>query len=195
MSAEAEIEWWQNLADTQAEDNRHGVPPYDISHVALYLVSFFGHAHGNFLDLGCGRGRLTNHVARLASKWKIKGTDVSLGAILQARRDAPPNVQYRIGNGTKIPFGATEGLDGAWSITVFQHIPDEQKWAYLRDVHRRLKPGAKFVFTVALGDEDTFLSHQIKDTAAFMTDLVGIYEHAQMSTVDENGWYWVVASK
>lgn len=195
MSAEEEIQWWQDLADVASEDNRHGVPPYDVSHVACRIVEIFGNAKGNFLDLGCGRGRLTNLVGRLASKWRIKGTDVSLGAILQARRDSPMNVQYRIGNGTKVPFSKTEGLDGAWAITVFQHIPDEQKWAYLRDIHARLKPGSKFVFTIAIGDEDQFLSHQISDPPSFLHDICDLYSVAALSPVDENGWYWVEAIK
>lgn len=196
MSTEAEIEWWQNLADAQAEDNRHGVPPYDVSHVALRLTEIFGFAKGNFVDLGCGRGRLTNLVGRLASAWRIKGTDVSLGAILQARRDAPPNVTYRIGNGSKIPFSKTEGLDGAWSITVLQHLPHEQKWAYLRDIHTRLKPGARFVFNIAIGDEDTFLSHQVPDLAKFGEEVADLYSAVNyVDWPDENGWYWMEAIK
>ena len=153
MTPERERAWWSSLTDQDQIDNTAGVPPYDVEAVA----DLIGPPFERGLDLGCGVGRLTNHIAAAHPESTIYGVDIAQPMIDAANRDAAErglaNVRYLTGDGRTIPLGVDGMFDRVWSITMFQHIPYEATLEYIAGVAWHLRPGGKFTFTVAVSDE------------------------------------------
>ena len=101
------------------------------------------------LEIGCGAGRMTRHLARIFGH--VHAVDVSGEMIAQARarlRDVA-NVSLYHTDGVGLSQIGAAPLDFALSYIVFQHIPDiEVIHGYLRQVAERLQPGALFKFQV-----------------------------------------------
>lgn len=199
MSALDEEAWWNGLGDEDALLNTAGDPPYNVVSVGIRILNSVDPLR--LLDLGCGMGRLTNMIARrlLPDEGVVHGVDVSRrlldAAVTDANQRGLSNVHYWHGDGRTLPSGLGGRLSGAYSVAMFQHIPSDAMWGYLRHVHERLEPGGVFVFTIALGDEDTFLNHQIPDVSSFAQDLAEIYNDVMIEPLDEIGWTWVTARK
>lgn len=66
---------------------------------------------GTVLDIGCGLGRLTKPLAKRHPNWHLIGFDPLPGA-----QATEPNEEYR----TDMP----SEFDSAFSVLVFQHLPD-----------------------------------------------------------------------
>ncbi len=102
---------------------------------------------GRVLDLCCGTGDLTFHLARTDASLDIAGVDFCAPMLDGARRRAP-----REGRGAKIAFAegdvmalpfADESFDGAIMGFSLRNVVDIV--ATLREARRVLKPGARFV--------------------------------------------------
>ena len=202
MVSEAATErfWWDGLEGDEIALNTAGHPPYDVSRAAGFILDAIGPLNGfaRLLDLGCGGGRLTTEVAGMVPlTTEVVGVDISRAMIDLARRWPAHNALYRVGDGRNLP--ERSGMfDGAWSVALFQHIPREAKQAYLSEVFNHLRPGATFVFTVAVGDDDMFLNHQLTedDLAEMLHQLSIIFDNVtRYFPVDENGWTWIEATK
>ena len=100
---------------------------------------------GRALDIGCGLGRFSHHLARHFER--VDGVDISDAMIARARdmglRD---NVRLTRVSGSDLgPFEA-ECFDFAFSYLVLQHIPEERDvLSYLRELRRVLKPTGRAV--------------------------------------------------
>lgn len=192
--ARDEENWWSEAGD----DNLHGVPPYDIDEVSRIILTRCDAHPARVLDLGCGRGRLTNSLAQYLPEWSFHGVDISRDLLDLAVVDAKglSNVHYWHGNGRTLPSGlGARQYDLAYSITVLQHIPHDAKWSYIREVEKRLKPGGTFTFTIAVGPIEQFLNHQIADVLDFNDDLISLFHATAISEPDERGWTWVTCWK
>lgn len=95
------------------------------------FVRQYGLQNRKVLEVGAGRGYLQDHVA------DYTGLDISPAA---ARFFHKPFV---LGSATAMPF-ADSSFDAAWSIWVFEHIPNPEQ--ALRETRRVLKDGAVFYF-------------------------------------------------
>lgn len=174
--------------------NITGNPPYDITKVGGKILSTVDPLR--LLDLGCGFGRLTNAIARTVGGYGVvHGVDVSAPNVKRAVVGAPGNAKYWHGDGRQLPSGLNGKFSGAYSIAMFQHIPHDAMWGYLRAVHDRLERGGVFLFTVAVGEIDEFLNHQITDIQQFGADLWNVYENITIEADDVTGWTWVTARK
>ena len=197
LGAEDEDAFWSSLEGDEIDANLHGVPPYDVGRATQRILQ--GVTARRVLDLGCGRGRLTNHIAALlGDPQQVHGVDICRPflnrAVIDAERQHLGNVHYWHNDGRRLPPGlGGRRYDLAYSITMFQHIPDDAKWGYIRQVHDRLVPGGVFVFTVAVGEVDEFNNHQIADISSFCKELieVGFHEVFRDKEPDENGWTWI----
>ena len=99
------------------------------------------------LELGCGIGRMTGHLARLFRE--VYATDVSGEMIHQAqtRLGRLQNVRFTETNGYDFAGLPDESVDIAFSAFVFQHVPStEIISATLRDAFRVLRTGGAFKF-------------------------------------------------
>jgi ubiquinone/menaquinone biosynthesis C-methylase UbiE len=189
MNERHEESFW----DTTVSGNVHGIPPYSLIDVSQQFIGM----SGRILDLGCGDGRFTRFLADiLDDDTMIHGVDISSVLLKTAATDAPANTRWWHGDGRHLPPGLTGEFDAAYAITVFQHIPIDAVWGYLRGIHTRLRPGGKFAFTIAVGERQEFLDHQIADPEDFALDLAGLYSSVSLAPFpDENGWTWVEAWK
>ncbi|HEY0919942.1 class I SAM-dependent methyltransferase [Devosia sp.] len=102
-------------------------------------------ADGRVLVLGAGGGMELKALAEAHPGWSFEGVDPSADMLDLARATVGPCLdrvalhQGRIVDAPEGPF------DGATSLLVFHFIAREERAATLRELHRRLKPGAPLV--------------------------------------------------
>jgi trans-aconitate methyltransferase len=153
----AEIEWWRSLRGDDIRLNTQGDPPYDVTRVADLIASRLDDPD-SVLDLGCGTGRLAA-VYQGQTQAKVTGFDPSPQILAVARRNHAPRVSFV----DEMPAGP---FSGAYSVTVFQHLPNDECSRLVRDVMARLTSNGRFCFQYVEGTEDRFLSHQASEPAA-----------------------------
>ena len=112
------------------------------------------------LEIGCGAGRVTRALGRYFGR--VYAVDISAEMVRHARRALAgfPNVSIFRNNGrdlsavsgnwwSRLGIGRKLQLDFAFSCMVFQHISSREIIeSYIREVNRRLRPGALFKFQV-----------------------------------------------
>ena len=54
---------------------------------------------------------------------------------------AYPTAEFRVNNGSELPFIESDSIDSIWSFDVFVHINAQETDAYLREFRRVLKKG------------------------------------------------------
>jgi ubiquinone/menaquinone biosynthesis C-methylase UbiE len=95
------------------------------------------------LDIACGSGYGTQLLAAQATK--VIGVDVSAEAVGYAKKHFPAkNVEYRVGDGQKIPLGDAS-VDLVVSFETIEHVKDYK--TFLSELHRVLKPGGVLVIS------------------------------------------------
>jgi len=143
-------------------DNRLLAERYDLVsdgqfNNGLILVKKLGIKPGhNVLDIGCGTGRLTLHVARIVgSNGKVVGIDPSAQRIEVARRkvrDAPfLNVSFEIGNSNDLYRFEDDSFDIVYLNIVLHWI--QEKEDALSQIYRVLKPGGRLGITTGNKDK------------------------------------------
>jgi 2-polyprenyl-6-hydroxyphenyl methylase/3-demethylubiquinone-9 3-methyltransferase len=94
------------------------------------------------LDIGCGAGFLSNHLAREGIA--VTGLDASQASIdVAARHDETGAVRYLLGDALHLPF-ANESFDVVCAMDFLEHVEDPA--AVVAEVARVLKPGGVFFF-------------------------------------------------
>ena len=120
------------------------------------LVKMMGIKEGDVvLDVGCGTGRLTLHVARIIEpKGKITGIDPSPPRFRLANDKlkgmAQPNVTFMMGNAEDLGGFSDNTFDHVYYSSVFHWVQD--KMTALKEAHRILKHGGTIGMTT--GDKD-----------------------------------------
>jgi SAM-dependent methyltransferase len=102
------------------------------------------------LEIGCGIGRLTKHLAGIFGE--VHGTDVSSEMILQGRErlHSYRNIHLRETNGADFAEFPDEYFDFIFSAFVFQHVPSKEIiLSNIREAYRLLKPDSIFKFIVS----------------------------------------------
>ncbi len=100
------------------------------------------------LDVGCGRGRILNRLARLFPHSAFTGMDLSPEAIESARREASRdglgNVEFVVADLSD--FGETARPAAFDLVTTFDAVHDQARpLNVLRGIHRTLKPGGIYL--------------------------------------------------
>lgn len=102
------------------------------------------------LDLGCGEGRTTRHLAEWVDG-SIFGVDFSEAMISIAGASShPKRIKYLVGDAMDLPF-KPDCLDVVISSTSFNNFPDPQR--ALKEISRVLKPGGLFLALIINRDE------------------------------------------
>ena len=88
------------------------------------------------LELACGSGQYTRHLAGKAGSWEA--TDFSPRMVEEARKRQIPGAVFSVQDATDLPYG-----DGSFDLVLIAnalHVMPEPEKA-LREIHRVLKPG------------------------------------------------------
>lgn len=105
---------------------------------------------GPVLDVGCGPGQITAHLATLGLD--MSGCDLSPGMIDVARA-AYPEVRFTVASMTALDDVADTSLAGlvAWYSTI--HVPDELLPVALSEFARVLRPGGDVLLGFHVGSD------------------------------------------
>jgi SAM-dependent methyltransferase len=106
---------------------------------------------GRALDLGCGLGRHSRHLAALFER--VDALDISAEMIERARAlGHPENIHFALLDGARYPLESSS-VDFAMSFLVFQHIPDPAEVGrHLQEIRRVLADGGRAVLHFDTGD-------------------------------------------
>jgi len=122
------------------------VPGFESLHrMAEMLLAEHVPADGSVMVLGAGGGMELKALADAHPGWSFDGVDPSADMLELARATVSPHldrVALHQGRAVDAPKGP---FDGATSLLVFHFIAREERVATLRELHRRLKPGAPLV--------------------------------------------------
>ncbi|MFI6318035.1 class I SAM-dependent methyltransferase [Nonomuraea sp. NPDC050556] len=94
------------------------------------------------LDVGCGTGYLTRILATRAGR--VTGVDLSSAMIGYARRRAPANCDYVVGEGQALDL-PDASFDVVVSSLAVHHIPSGARAAAIREMFRVLRPGGRLM--------------------------------------------------
>jgi SAM-dependent methyltransferase len=114
------------------------------------------------LDLACGQGRIANRLAGMGAR--VTGLDATPLLLDVARADAEHrgvSVEYVHGDMRAIPWTDRFEAVVSW-FTAYGYFDDAQNRAVLRQVHRALRPGGRFL--VELVHKDGLLPHWVPAT-------------------------------
>jgi ubiquinone/menaquinone biosynthesis C-methylase UbiE len=154
---------WTQLSETESSAKFHigGVeeePWFEATGLATKdaLVSTVGvNPTDTIIEIGCGVGRVGKQIAPLCRKWI--GCDVSphmLGLATQ-RLEALNNVELYEITGFDLRPLANEVADVVYSTVVFMHLEEWDRFNYILEGHRVLRPGGRiFVDNVNLCSDE-----------------------------------------
>lgn len=113
------------------------------------------------LDLGCSTGFLLEDLRRAHPDATLIGVDLVASGLAKAHRNVP-DARLMQADACVLPL-ADASIDGAVSLNLLEHIPDDQR--ALAELRRVLRPGAGAVLIVPAGRGlydyyDHFLSHE-----------------------------------
>jgi ubiquinone/menaquinone biosynthesis C-methylase UbiE len=97
----------------------------------------------NILDVGCGPGIITSDLAKIASKGRTIGVDISEGIIEQASKAFPPsavpNLTYTVGDANTLEGFEDNAYDIVHAHALIVHTEDPVQ--VLKQFYRVCKPG------------------------------------------------------
>ncbi len=115
---------------------------YGIPWVARRLENAFGAKPCAVLDIGCGAGFLSNHLAALGHR--VTGVDASGESLdVAIRHDRTGTVRYDLGDALALPY-ADGVFDVVCAMDFLEHV--EEPRAVIAEASRVLAPGGLFFF-------------------------------------------------
>jgi len=137
---------YADVAEVERYDRRMGEFRDFAAEDASILEELALPGPGRVLEIGTGTG----HFARAAAKAGHRVTAVDVSAVMleyaasRARAERLRGVEFRRAGFLTFP-GEPGSFDAAVSVAALHHLPDLWKAVALRNVHRALKPGGRFV--------------------------------------------------
>jgi SAM-dependent methyltransferase len=104
-----------------------------------------GRAGGDWLDFGCGCGRLARPLIESGIPKSYAGVDVDAAQIAWAARNLPGRFDVMRPD-PPLPFG-DGSFDVVLAVSVFTHFTEAEQFAWLAEIRRLLKPGGRLVAT------------------------------------------------
>jgi SAM-dependent methyltransferase len=98
-----------------------------------------------WLDFGCGAGRAARHLVTQPAIQRLTGVDVDAAAIRWAARRLRDEYAV-IAPTPPTPF-ENGAFDVIYAISVFTHFDEQQQNAWLKELHRLLRPGGLLIAT------------------------------------------------
>lgn len=138
---------WEESAETWTNGVRAG---YDVYRDALNTPTFLAMlppvAGSKGLDIGCGEGANTRHLARLGAR--MHGVDIAPTFVQRCQEveaDDPAGIVFQVGDGMDLPF-PDASFDFATAFMCFMDMPDQG--LALKEAHRVLVPGGFLQFSI-----------------------------------------------
>jgi trans-aconitate 2-methyltransferase len=155
------------------------------------ITSAFPARPRKILEIGCGYGRLTEEVALLYPEAHVVGMDINAALFPFGGYAA----YWTRDDRDDAPFDLS-GFDAVYSVTVFQHLPHQQQFEYIRDAYNMLLTGGVLRVQFIDDEADGFLDHHL--TAAQMqhslhlTGFTGITVERGLAHPQ---WAWITGVK
>lgn len=179
----------------------NNIPYEDWSHYLLSLFEQYHLSSGTLIELGCGTGTLTAHMANAG--YHVIGIDNSVDMLTIAadKTSALSNVQLLLQDMQDIDLGDLSG-DGAYCLcdSLNYLLTDNDILAAFQGIRRYVRPGGYFIFDLktryfyeeVLGDQ-VFCDHQeqgsyIWENSYFEEDSINQYDLTFFARL-ENGLY------
>ncbi|MEV6201695.1 class I SAM-dependent methyltransferase [Streptomyces sp. NPDC051771] len=150
---EGGADWWDGFYADRDRPVPFFVPKPDENLVA-YAGQGLLKGGGRALDLGCGPGRNTLHLASLG--YEADGVDLSATAVRWAEERARETgtTGARFHRGDAFAPGTVEGpYDLVYDSGCFHHLPPHRRVSYLALLDRVLAPGGLFALTAFAAGE------------------------------------------
>ncbi len=134
---------WEALAHAWITEMRSGRNPMRAGMLDRYMLKLCGDVQGlAVLDCGCGEGRFCRMMAERGAA-RVLGLDTCEPMLAAARDLASDREVYRIADVEDLGWIAEASFDLA--VSYLNHCDLTDFMANVREVHRVLKPGGKFV--------------------------------------------------
>jgi ubiquinone/menaquinone biosynthesis C-methylase UbiE len=98
-----------------------------------------------FLDFGCGCGRVAASLHDQCPQVAITGVDVDGEAVAWCQSHLPGRY-LALPGAVGLPFDSAT-FDVVYAINVFTHLPEDLQFAWLKEIHRVLRPRGLFLVT------------------------------------------------
>lgn len=137
---------------------------------AKFLLDHLGlRFRQNALDVGCGSGTLTNALAERSKS--VVGIDKSELTIVTANQsNPPPNVSYKMGDATQIPFG-NHSFDLVTSLSMINYLSEKEVRLYVSEIIRVLKAAGEYYEVYATGQKGAPI---LSPESHFVTNAKGV---------------------
>ena len=142
---------WQHLSATEndakmfvASTTDEGTFKRAAAYTRELLERFVGvHSTDVVLEIGCGVGRVAPELAPRVAEWI--GTDISGNMVAHARRRlaALPNVRLIELADVGLAEIPSASIDVVYCTVVFMHLYEWDRFKYIAEAHRVLKPGGR----------------------------------------------------
>jgi|KBSMisStaDraftv2_1062788.scaffolds.fasta_scaffold18767_5 SAM-dependent methyltransferase len=106
-----------------------------------------GRAYPDWLDFGCGCGRLARYVAGLPDVANLRGVDVDADLVGWAARALPDRARFATMSPDPPLAFADASLDVVYAISIFTHYTEQEQVAWLDELRRVLRPGGLLLAT------------------------------------------------
>jgi ubiquinone/menaquinone biosynthesis C-methylase UbiE len=140
----------------------------------------YGVQRESCVEIGCGAGRLTRHIAQDFAE--VHALDVAGGMINYARQHVGSNVHLYVTNGISLPV-PDNSVTAVFSVIVFLHFDRiEHAASYFQEMARALKPGGTIMIQMPLHVWPSNLKPAVRGWFATA-------HNAYMSLRRSKGWY------
>ena len=148
----------------------------------------------NVIDVGCGIGGSTLHIAE---KFNCNATGITLSPVQASRAKEraieaglEDRVHFEVANALAMPF-EDNTFDLVWSLESGEHMPDKAK--FLAECYRVLKPGGKMIMaTWCHRETDSLAGELTPNETAHLKEIYRVYCLPYVISLSE---YRAIASK
>jgi SAM-dependent methyltransferase len=112
---------------------------------ARQILEAVGRRGGDWLDLGCGCGRIARHLIESGVPRSYAGVDVDGRQIAWANRNLAG--RFTVMRPEPPLFFPEASFDVVLAISIFTHYTQEEQFAWLAEIRRVLRPGGRLVST------------------------------------------------
>lgn len=134
---------WGSVADWY-DEHLSGDDTYHAKVIAPNLVRMVGAGQGmRVLDIGCGEGYFTRHLAESGAQ--VEGADIAKELIAKAQKQSP-DIRYRVASADALAFAKEGEYDVVTCVLALQNM--EKLEATMKEAARVLAPDGTFVFVL-----------------------------------------------